>query len=156
VFNYYGISASDLGTVNNKYFPSPDGVSYTSHSGDVFSHHDQKHILAIAQGSWFLMVVIGQAIHIWTCRTVKTSIFVHGLFTNMVTNFGVFIALCLGLIVVYMPGVQTVSMSYNPPSLTMLYGSLICFVVMFSWTELRKYLIRTTESSSLIHRILKY
>jgi sodium/potassium-transporting ATPase subunit alpha len=155
VFSFYGITAHDLGTVNNLYFPSPSHSSYTSHSGTIYSYQEQKHILAIAQGSWFLMIVIGQAIHIWTCRTIKTSIFTHGLFTNYKTNIAVIIALCIGMIVVYVPGIQLVTMAYNPPSLIMLYGTLIAIVALFGWTEYRKYLIRNSDPSSKTYRILK-
>ena len=55
-------------------------------------------------GGWYLMIVCGQAAHIWVCRTTTVSIFQHGIFTNRVTNYGVVIALLLGCFVTYLPG----------------------------------------------------
>lgn len=55
-------------------------------------------------GGWYLMIVCGQAAHIWMCRTTTVSIFQHGVFSNRVTNFGVIIALLLGCFVTYTPG----------------------------------------------------
>ena len=55
-------------------------------------------------GGWYLMIVCGQAAHIWMCRTTTVSIFQHGIFSNRVTNFGVIIALLLGCFVTYTPG----------------------------------------------------
>ena len=59
-----------------------------------------------SSGGWYLMIVCGQAAHIWVCRTTTVSIFTHGIFSNWITNLGVFIALGLGCFVTYTPGKQ--------------------------------------------------
>ena len=61
-----------------------------------------------SSGGWYLMIVCGQAAHIWVCRTTTVSIFTHGVFSNWITNFGVFIALGLGCFVTYTPGIQII------------------------------------------------
>jgi magnesium-transporting ATPase (P-type) len=94
-----------------------------------------------------MMIVIGQAIHIWTCRTSKISLFQHGVFTNPKTNIAVLVALSLGLIVVYTPGIQSVVMAYNPQSLTLLYGSLLSAFCFFVLTEGRKWLLRNSPKT---------
>lgn len=67
--------------------------------------HHISYLTAISPpGGWYLMIVCGQAAHIWVCRTTTVSIFQHGIFGNRVTNFGVFIALGLGCFVTYTPG----------------------------------------------------
>jgi magnesium-transporting ATPase (P-type) len=114
----------------------------------VYSKEDQKRILAVAQGSWYLMIVICQAVHIWTCRTTKISIFKHGLFTNSKTNVGVLVALCLGVFVVYTPGIQSIVLAYNPPSLPLLYGALVSIACLFPFTEGRKWFIRNYPESA--------
>jgi magnesium-transporting ATPase (P-type) len=88
------------------------------------------------------MIVIGQAVHIWTCRTTKISLFTHGFFTNSKTNVGVLVAVCLGIFIVYTPGIQQIVMAGNPHSLPLLYGALLSVGCFFILTEGRKYLLR--------------
>jgi len=149
VFQYHGVSAHDLATTNNKYFVANPDHSFITHKGDEISPHDQEHILAIAQGAWYLTVVICQAVHIWTCRTSTISIFSHGIFGNMKTNISFIVALGLGVLVVYTPGIQSVVLSYNVPSLLMLYVGLIAFGSIWGFTELRKFIVRNYPHSSI-------
>jgi magnesium-transporting ATPase (P-type) len=148
VFSAYDLTFTDLAKTKNNYFTSAPTGSFTSAAGDVYSVHEQKHILAIAQGSWYLMIVIGQAVHIWACRTTKISLFQHGVFTNRKTNVAVVVALCLGIIVVYTPGIQSVVMAYNPHSLPLLYGALLSAACFFVLTEGRKWLLRNFPNTS--------
>ena len=145
-FAFYGVSAKDLFTNNNLYFPSADGKSdfHTSDgTGRIHSPDDQNHILYVVQAAWYLMIVIGQACNIWLCRTSTTSIFVHGMFTNAKTNFGVVIALCLGCFVIYTPGVRDITTSQNPISLVILYATLLSGSCLWIVSEGRKYFTRT-------------
>ena len=64
-------------------------------------------------GGWYLMIVCGQAAHIWVCRTTTVSIFQHGVFSNKITNIGVVIALLLGCFVTYCPGKATAPILYS-------------------------------------------
>ena len=88
------------------------------------------------------MIVIAQAVHIFACRTLRVSIFEQGMLTNYFTLGAFLIALFLGVFIVYTPGIQTIVMAYNPPSLIMLFGSLIAIVAILGYTEVRKLLIR--------------
>jgi hypothetical protein len=65
-------------------------------------------------GGWYLMIVCGQAAHIWVCRTTTVSIFQHGVFTNKITNIGVGVALLLGCFVTYCPGKSTLQYCVQP------------------------------------------
>lgn len=142
VFKHYGVSAYDLANLHNNYFTSsPIGV-YTSSSGEVFDEHEQRHVLAVAQGSWFLTMVICQAIHLMICRSSSSYVWEHGLFGNSRANMAFFIALGLGVLVAYCPGIQDIVLAYNPPSLIMLYAALIAFPAIWGWCTLRIFLIR--------------
>lgn len=92
------------------------------------------------------MIVIGQAVHIWTCRTTKVSLFTHGIFTNQQTNIAVVVAVCLGILVTYTPGIQYVVSADNPHSLPLLYGALISIGIFFVVTEGRKYIARNSQN----------
>jgi sodium/potassium-transporting ATPase subunit alpha len=141
VFSSYGLTFENLAKTNNQYFTANPIGPYSATDGKEFSPSEQKNILDVTQGSWFLMIVIGQAVHIWTCRTLTSSLFHHGFFTNIWTIFGVFIALCIGIFLVYCPGVQDVVMARNPPSLVILYGALLSIALIIPFTEGRKYLL---------------
>ena len=142
-------------SIQNKYFPSADGSSYQTSDGRLYSPADQLHILNVVRGAWYLMIVCGQAAHIWVCRTDTLSIFEHGLFRNMFTNVGVLVALLLGCFVTYCPGLQEVVQSANPFSLDILYASLFTAFALWAWAEGRKWVSRTYPSH-WINRTLKW
>jgi sodium/potassium-transporting ATPase subunit alpha len=145
-FSLYGVSAQDLFSMDNKYFPaqsSTDVYFTTDGSGRSYSVAEQDNILGVVQASWFLMIVCGQASHVWTCRTVVTSLFNHGVFSNMRTNLGVLLSLLIACFLVYTPGLNTVLGGDTPiSSLYILYGSLLVTAVIWSFTEGRKYVTR--------------
>eukprot|EP01034_Spumella_vulgaris_P024505 gene24505-30859_t len=144
-FNHYGVSAQELFTNNNRYFPAAkhDDYFHTSDgSGRSYSAAEQARILAVVQASWFLLVVTGQAAHVWVCRTTTVSIFEHGIFGNMYTNLAVPFAVIMGCFVIYTPGLDTIVATRHPFSLDVLYASILVAGVMFGTTEARKWFTR--------------
>lgn len=156
-FISFGIPAKAIMHVNNQYFPATaggnddDGAVYT-YNGQVFNATDQNNIMYQVQGAWYLMIVVGQACHVWVCRTTTVSIFEHGVFTNMYTNFAVLIAVGLGCFVTYTPGLQGIVGSANPSSLLIFYGALFTTAALWGWSEGRKYFTRNYPS----HWLNKY
>jgi sodium/potassium-transporting ATPase subunit alpha len=142
-FSRYGVSAQELFANNNKYFPytSYDFVTHDG-SGRVYNKKDQNYILAVIQTGWFMMIWVGQAAHVWTCRTNTVSIFEHGFFSNTVTNYGVVLAILLGCFVAYCPGIRIIVQSANPFSLEILYAALLVWGTLWGYTELRKWYTR--------------
>ena len=144
IFSSYGISASDLFKQNNMYFPSVDGTDYTApSSGNVFDSDKQDDILYQVYAAWFLMIVAGQAAHIWFVRTTTVSIFEHGLFSNMHQNIGVIIAIALGCFVVYCPGLREIVQAHTPDQETILEASVMVGGYLVFVTEGRKWFTRT-------------
>ena len=70
------------------------------------------------------------------------SIFTHGVFTNPATNLGVAISVSLGLLVVYVPFLQLFDGAGGALILIVLQVTVYAFVGLWSWSELRKYIIR--------------
>jgi magnesium-transporting ATPase (P-type) len=101
-----------------------------------------------------MMIVVSQAIHVWHCRTLKVSLFTHGWFTNSKTIVAVVVAVALALIVVYVPGIQSIVFTTQIPSLIILYGALINFAAFLIFAEGRKWIIRNYPES-LVGRCLK-
>lgn len=143
-FRTYGVSAKQLFDNNYTYFTGGDNPDdFTAYyNGKVYNSDAQNDILRVVQGSWFLMIVLGQAVHIWVCRTTTVSLFQQGFFSNMTTNVGVCIAIGMGCLVAYTPGIQGIVSSGDPDSLNMLYGSLLAAGILFPFTEGRKYFSR--------------
>ena len=153
VFNFYGVTAKDLFTMNNSNFPPPgDDDDFKATEGRTYDTNEQNDIMLMVMGTWYLAIVVGQASHVFVCRTATVSIFQHGIFTNQMTNFGVILAILLGCFVVYTPGLQGVVQSRGAFSLPILYCALLNFGCHWSWTEGRKYFTRTYPS----HWLNKY
>ena len=160
-FQKFGVTAKMLFQNNNLFFPAAnsgdDDANYFVGTNDRrFSPDEQNHILYVVQGGWYLMIVCGQAAHIWVCRTTTVSIFQHGIFTNRITNIGVVIALCLGCFVTYLPGLQVIVQSANPYSLLILYASLWVSFSLWAWAEGRKYITRTYPGKNCFNRYLAW
>jgi sodium/potassium-transporting ATPase subunit alpha len=144
-FQRYNVTSEDIWSNNNEYFPSTDKDFDTS-EGQVWDKSDQEYILAVVQTGWFLMIVAGQAAHIWVCRTTTISIFEHGFFSNNVANYGVLIAIGLGCFVAYTPGIRIIVQSANPFSREILFASLLVWGTLWIYTEARKYFTRCYPS----------
>jgi sodium/potassium-transporting ATPase subunit alpha len=143
-FERFGVTAEQVMNNGNKFFPADSkNRLFVTNSGDVYDQRDQLYILQRVQAAWYLMIVIGQANHIWNARTTTVSIFEHGLFCNFWCNAGVCIAIGLGCFVVYTPGIAYVVGSHNPFSLEILYASLIVAAVIWPYCEGRKWFTRT-------------
>lgn len=143
-FQAYGISASDIFSMNNRYFPAASSTDiYVTSSGKTYDESEQLAILHELYSSWFIMIFVGQAAHIWVCRTTTVSIFVHGIFTNRHVNFAVIIAIALGCFVAYTPGITSIVQSGGPQSqLDILYAALFVSASLWGWTEGRKWVTR--------------
>lgn len=146
-FSHFGVSPQDVMSSDNRYFPQEsDDQVFISDSGEHMGHRDQLHVLQSVQTAWFLTIVIGQAAHVWVCRTTTVSIFKHGFFSNSVTNYGVVVAIAMAVLVVHCPGIIYV-VGARPPladiSLTLFYAALWVTAALWSYTEGRKWFTRT-------------
>jgi len=145
IFNSYGISASDLFNPNiQNYFPSSDGSNYIAPSSGVsITSAEQDEIMLEINAAWFLMIVIGQAAHIWFVRTTTVSIFHHGVFSNMYQNIGVILAILLGCFLIYCPGVRDITQARTPNQQIILEASILVSGFLIFATEGRKWFTRS-------------
>jgi len=143
-FQHFGVTAEQVMNNANKFFPADSKTRiFVTDSGVMYDQRDQLYILQRVQAAWYLMIVAGQANHIWNARTTTVSIFTHGIFDNTVSNYGVIIAIALACFVVYCPGIAYVVGSHNPFSLEILYGTLIVAAVIWPYCEGRKLFTRS-------------
>lgn len=71
------------------------------------------------------------------------------MFSNPYTNFGVAFAAVISVIVVYVPGIKTLTMTEDPLSIWIFIGTMINLVLIFSWTEWRKWYSRNYPDTEL-------
>jgi len=159
MFQWYGVSPADIYSNFNRCFPArADDTLFVTNdgSGRIYDKNQQQDILYRVQGAWYLMIVCGQASHVWVCRTTTVSIFEHGIFNNKVTNYGVVVALLLGCFVTYTPGLQGIVQSANPHSLDILYASLMVAGCHWFGSEGRKWYTRNYPQHWLNKHVLDW
>lgn len=146
-FNQAGLTPPEVMSLHGHYFDDKPIGSYHSWTGVLWTIPQQDTLMDKVHGAYYLMLVLGQACHIWVCRTMVVSIFEHGIFSNWYTNGGVLIALALGFTVVYAPFAQYVDGSGNAPILIVLEVTAYTFAALWLWGEGRKLIIRNYPDS---------
>jgi magnesium-transporting ATPase (P-type) len=141
-FSYFGITAKEVRELDNRFFSDYPIGDYLADNGKVYTIERQHQIMRVIHGTYYLTIVTCQACHIWTCRTMTMSIFEHGVFSNAYTNFGVPISLALGFAVVYFPPLQYMDGSGGAIISAVLVVTGFCFVALWGWSELRKWVLR--------------
>ncbi|DAZ97159.1 TPA: hypothetical protein N0F65_004773 [Lagenidium giganteum] len=146
VFWQHGISISDLyGSADNWMAGSPDlCVNIGTSQETCYNDEQQLHIANMARSACFIVVVMGQLWHVWSCKTRKASVFVEGVLDNRSMIHGVCIGLILLLLLVYLPGVQdvmqTAEVSYEPWLISVAVG-----VALLIYNELNKKWMRQNQ-----------
>lgn len=88
----------------------------------------------------FLSIVITQVADLLICKTRRLSLFQQGM-TNWVLNAGILVELCIAFGAVYVPGIR-MFLQFEPIYLNVLLPSIPFALMIFSFDEMRKLLIR--------------
>jgi len=149
VFNHYGISFSDLTGTGFDYI-DPDftlaGCTAVDCNLVAGMYYDTRMtILAKAQTSFLVSIVVAQWSDVIICKTRENSIFTQGM-TNMTLNIGLFEETVLAIALVYCPPFQD---AFGTESLDF---KMWCYGVPFSlliwvYDELRKWRIRVERAA---------
>ena len=141
--NHVPMSALPFSTSNGYFIPGGTANLTVDYYGTeyTFSPEEQQNILLTAQSGWFMSLVFGQFFHVFMCRTRTSSIFKQGIFTNNYVNVGVIIEMALCAFIIYFPYTHTF---FTDGFLPGMYWAapLITFVVLWSYNEWRKRMIR--------------
>uniref|UniRef100_A0AC34F4S3 Cation-transporting P-type ATPase N-terminal domain-containing protein n=1 Tax=Panagrolaimus sp. ES5 TaxID=591445 RepID=A0AC34F4S3_9BILA len=105
IFWYHGINISDLWMSALECWQE-GGKDFVS-NGRTFSVDEQLYINRQACSAWQVGIVFGQFWHIYGVRTRRQSIFKHGVFRNMYSNFALIAELLMLAAMVYIPGLNT-------------------------------------------------
>jgi len=97
----------DLNAAGGDFFSltssSPVTVERTQ---ETFSAAEQRNIFSQGVTAFYITLTVSQFCHIWVCKTRVNSIFVHGLFSNKLTLYGVGVGLAMVIFFSYVPGVS--------------------------------------------------
>ncbi len=112
----------------------------------TFTSDDQLQILHRVQSAYFLSIVIIQAFHIFQIRARTSSILQRGIFGNWRLVFGVIIANCIALAVVFLHVVQLDFLNTeNPPVDAITFGCIVAVILIYAYNEWRKWWILKQE-----------
>jgi len=149
VFNHYGISFDDLTGTGFDYIDpdyTVDGCTAADCNLVAGMYYDTRMtILAKAQTSFLVSIVVAQWSDVIICKTRENSIFTQGM-TNMTLNIGLFEETVLAIALVYCPPFQD---AFGTESLDF---KMWCYGVPFSvliwvYDELRKWRIRVERAA---------
>ncbi|KAJ0410509.1 hypothetical protein ATCC90586_008316 [Pythium insidiosum] len=73
-----------------------------------FSVAEQRSIAAEARSAWYVALVGCQFFHVWVCKTRRASLFTHGIASNISMIYGTLLELTVLVVLVYVPGVQSI------------------------------------------------
>jgi len=140
VFKYHNVPSQDL-VWSAAYWTSTSNP-YRLSNGVILSAQEQVEILSQAQTLYWFLVVTCQVLHVLLVRTRRQSIFTHGIFTNVVTDYGIGVELCLIVIFIFVPVISSDVMTFSgklPKSLWFLFllgwGTLFLFIEGFKWAK---------------------
>jgi sodium/potassium-transporting ATPase subunit alpha len=102
VFRTNDVPMKDLMWTPNYWASNSD--DYTLSNGRILTADEQVDILAESQILYWFLVVTCQVCHVFFVRTRYQSIFVRGLFSNVVLNYGVAFEIALICIECFCPG----------------------------------------------------
>jgi len=144
VFKHHDVPLSNL-PFSAAYWTATSN-DYVLSNGKVLTATEQVLILSQAQAIYWFLVVVCQVCHVFLIRTRTQPILKHGLFRNMVSNYGVMVELCLIIIFIFVPGVNGV-LQYNyhiPIGIWLIF--LVGWVALIILNEGVKYIIRNKKS----------
>ncbi|GMH48557.1 hypothetical protein TL16_g00318 [Triparma laevis f. inornata] len=123
------------------------GTGHTQGCGNIASRMIQKEAQHHAQGAYFISIIVVQWADLLICKTRWLSIRNQGL-KNNVMNFGLFFETLLGAWLCYQPGINTALGTRNIRFTHWLPG-IPWSCLIFTYDEVRKYLMRTTSPESV-------
>ena len=143
VFTTHGVPLSSLPRWATDVDHKPDVMLP---SGKVMTYDDQVSLAWMAATAYYVTLVLSQAVHVFVTKTRFMPMLQHGLGQNHVMVYGVLVELGVMFFITYSPGIHQAFETY--PELPSIFFTpfLISAVVLVVWGEIRKYIIRSTQT----------
>jgi len=115
----------------------------TQNAEHVYDAPEQWRIYRESQSAYYITLIMCQFWHIWNCRTRSESIFVHGLFSNIVTVWGVMAELAIAVFIVYLPAFHAAEAFQTASLRALLWTPHLAFALyIFAYNETVKWAAR--------------
>jgi len=152
VFWSYGISIGDLWMSALDSWKE-GGLPFTSNN-ITFTVQEQLYINSQARSAWQIGIIFCQFFHVFSVRTLRQSIFTHGLFSNRYMTYALAGDLVLLVLYVYCPGLN--SFMGGAPAPWFCWPIAGCFgLIILGYNEARKYFVRNWPNNPVV-RIFKF
>jgi len=113
IYDQNNISLSDFpiidpvtGKPGNYFSLTADAPVTIPRTAETFTVEQQRNIFSMATTAFYIILTVSQFFHIWVCKTRHISVFVHGLFANFTTVWGVLVGMAIVIFFSYVPGVH--------------------------------------------------
>lgn len=123
------------------------GTTNTKVCANIASKMSQKEALHHAQAAYFISIIVVQWADLLICKTRWLSLRTQGL-ANTFMNFGLFFETLLGAILCYILPINTALGTRNLRFTHWLPG-IPWSILIFTYDEIRKYLMRTTSPETV-------
>jgi len=154
VFHRNNVPAKDL-LWSAPYWTSTSDDFHLS-NGVILTADEQVAILGQAQILYWFLVVLGQVFHVFFVRTRTQTIFKHGLFNNMVLNYGVLVEISLIIIECFVPVVHDTVMGFNYNIYKPLWALfLLVWACLFVLIESTKWIARN-KKPLFLYKVVGY
>ena len=120
----------------------------------VLDYDTRVECLRKAQTSYLFSIIVVQWADVIICKTRCVSLFQHGM-SNMVMNWGLFEETALGLMICYLPFLQTPFFS-SSVELGDLVWAVPYSIFIFLYDEIRKFAMRYTGGEHKEGMLYKY
>ena len=147
-----GINTNDLlfTSQTNFFYSSGSNTEFFS-NGNAYSAETQSILLGESRSSYYVTLIFSQAVHIFNCKSIRTSLFRVKILQNCSTIYGVLIAIAVGLSFTYIPPFQTFLQTNSPPWFVWIpwIGSAIFLTLYNEWRKSRMRLPSSCNSDRL-------
>jgi sodium/potassium-transporting ATPase subunit alpha len=124
-----------------------DATNRATPCANIASRMVQKEALHHAQGSYFISIIVVQWADLLICKTRWLSLRTQGMH-NSVMNFGLFFETLLGAWLCYWPSFKD-ALGTRPIRFTHWLPGIPWSCLIFTYDEVRKYLMRTTSPEAI-------
>lgn len=122
--------------------------------GQEWTYQQRKRLEYTCHTAFFVSIVVVQWADLMICKTRKNSIFQQGMWNHHLT-FGLFFETTLAAFLSYCPGLEN-GLRMMPLRFTWWLPALPFSAAIFTFDEVRKYLLRNSEPGSWIERETYY
>ncbi|TFJ81370.1 hypothetical protein NSK_007331 [Nannochloropsis salina CCMP1776] len=115
--------------------------------GRILSLVEQTRIVNSAMTAFYATLILSQVVNVFVCKTRFVPMLEHGVFNNIMMNYGVMVEVGILIAIVFIPGLNDAFSAYGRQPIQFFLFFLVSGAILVGWGELRKFLIRVYPTS---------